>query len=150
MRLSPRRERILRAVIAAIRPRGHGFDQPIDEDVLDSVTESLRVLPGALRTGLLLGLDFIEYAPPLYARRFRRFSALTPVEGLSMLARWEHRRGLRAGLYRGFRTLIFLSFYQHPSVLASLDISWEERARTLVERRAELLRARSAGESRGG
>jgi hypothetical protein len=133
-----------------MRPRGHGFDQPIDEDVLGGVTESLHALPGALRTGLLLGLDFIEYAPPLYARRLGRFSALTPAEGLSMIARWKHGRGLRAGLYRGFRTLIFLSFYQHPAVLASLDIGWEERARTLVQRRAELLRARSAEVPRGG
>ena len=29
--------RILRAVIAAIRPRGHGFDQPIDDDVLGDI-----------------------------------------------------------------------------------------------------------------
>jgi hypothetical protein len=145
MRQSPRRERILRAVIAAMRPRGHGFDQPIDEDVLRDVSESLRDhLPAAVRYGLALGLYFIEYAPPVYARRWRRFSDLTPAEGVRCLAEWEHRRGIRGGLFRGFRTLIYLSFYQHPSVLAHLGVAWEERARMLVRRRAELVHARSS------
>ena len=39
----------------------------------------------------------------------------------------------------GLRTLVFLAFYQHPDVLASLDIDWAGRADTLVRRRAELL-----------
>jgi hypothetical protein len=143
MRQSPRRERILRAVIAAMRPRGHGFDQPIDEDVLTDLTGSLHHLPVAVRRGLALGLYFIEYAPPAYARRWRRFSALTPAEGRQCLAGWEHRHGIRGGLFRGLRTLIFLSFYQHPSVLAHLNVAWEERARMLVRHRAELLHARS-------
>lgn len=149
MRLSPRRERILRAVIAAMRPRGHGFDQPIDDDVLAGVVDSLRAVPAAVRIGLIAGLDLVEYGPPLYARRWSRFSRLTPAEGLSVLARWERGRGLRAELYRGYRTLIFLSFYQHPEVLASLEVAWEDRARMLIRRRAELLRARSVGASDG-
>ena len=45
--MSPSTRRIVRAVIAAIRPRGHGFDQPIDDDVLRDVafpaTERPRV-----------------------------------------------------------------------------------------------------------
>ena len=47
--------RILRAVIAAIRPRGHGFDQPIDDDVLRDIQRFLPYLPWPLRLGLPLG-----------------------------------------------------------------------------------------------
>ena len=39
----------------------------------------------------------------------------------------------------GLRTLVFLAFYQHPHVLASLRIDWAGRADALVLRRAELL-----------
>jgi hypothetical protein len=39
----------------------------------------------------------------------------------------------------GLRTLVFLAFYQHPEVLASLDVDWAGRAAILTRRRAELL-----------
>jgi len=138
-RLSRGQARILRAVIAAIRPRGHGFDQPIDEDVLRDVARFLPYLPGPLRIGLPLGLYLVEYGPPLFARRLRRFSAMTPEEGRRYLAAWGHVTGLRGALFLGLRTLVFLAFYQHPDVLASLDVDWAGRAATLVARRAELL-----------
>ena len=137
--LSPAQARVLRAVIAAIRPRGHGFDQPIDEDVLRDVARFLPYLPGPLRIGLPLGLYLVEYGPPLFARRLRRFSAMTPEEGRRYLAGWGHATGLRGALFLGLRTLVFLAFYQHPDVLASLDVDWAGRAATLVGRRAELL-----------
>ena len=137
--LSPAQARVLRAVIAAIRPRGHGFDQPIDDDVLRDVARFLPYLPGPLRIGLPLGLYLVEYGPPLFARRLRRFSAMTPEEGRRYLAGWGHATGLRGALFLGLRTLVFLAFYQHPDVLASLDVDWAGRAATLVGRRAELL-----------
>jgi len=135
--------RILRAVIAAIRPRGHGFDQPIDDDVLRQVVRFLPYLPGPLRIGLPAGLYLVEYGPPLFARRLRRFSAMTPDEGQRYLAAWEHAGGLRSALFVGLRALVFLAFYQHPDVLASLEVDWAGRAATLVARRAELLHGRA-------
>src|SRR5713226_4525705 len=62
------RTRILRAVIAAIRPRGHGFDQPIDDDVLRDIERFFPFLPWPLRLGLPLGLWLVEFGPPLFAR----------------------------------------------------------------------------------
>ena len=138
-RLSRGQARILRAVIAAIRPRGHGFDQPIDDDVLRDVARFLPYLPGPLRIGLPLGLYLVEYGPPLFARRWSRFSQMTPEEGRRYLAAWGHATGPRGALFLGLRTLVFLAFYQHPDVLASLDVDWAGRAATLVARRAELL-----------
>jgi hypothetical protein len=148
--LSRRRLRILRAVIVAIRPRGHGFDHPIDDDVLRAVAESFRYLPGTLRAGLCLGLDIIEYGTPVYARRWQRFSRLAPTAGADVLVSWERGQGPRSAIFRGLRTLIFLSFYQHPAVLATLDVAWAERARSLTRRRAELLNEEPTGASDGG
>ena len=141
--LSRSQARILRAVIAAIRPRGHGFDQPIDEEVLRDVGRFLVHLPGPLRIGLPLGLYLVEYGPPLFVRRWCRFSTMTPEEGRRYLAPWGHVTGLRGALFLGLRTLVFIAFYQHPDVLASLDVDWAGRAATLVARRAELVHGRA-------
>ncbi len=137
--LSPLKRRILVAVIAAIRPRGHGFDQPIDDHVLHEVEGFFPFLPGTLRFGLPLGLYLIEFGPPLFAGRLRRFSTLTPEEGQHYLERWEQAGGLRGALLLGLRTLVFLAFYQHPDVLAALGVDWAGRASELVRRRARLL-----------
>jgi hypothetical protein len=141
--LSRIRRRILRAAIAAMRPRGHGFDQPIDEDVLRDVECSLGHLPAKLRVRLGRGLYLMEYGPPVFVRRMRRFSRMTPDEARLYLASWEHIRGLRGDLFYRVRTLVFMSFYQHPDVLAALEIGWAERAETLARLRAELLYDRS-------
>jgi hypothetical protein len=137
--LSSRQRRILRAVIAAIRPRGHGFDQPIDEHVLREVEAFLPYLPLLLRRGLPLGLHLVEWGPPLFARRWCRFSSMTAEDGGRYLAGWQEAGGLRGALLLGLRTLVFLAFYQHPEVLARLEVDWAGRARALVRRRAELL-----------
>jgi hypothetical protein len=138
------RRQILRAVVAAIRPRGHGFDQPIEDDVAREVEDSIQSLPRLLGFWFEVGLFFIEYGTPLYARRLRRFSRLPPSDGLAILSRWERARGVRMALLRGLRFLIYFAFYQHPQVLAHMEIDWEGRAAMLVTRRAELLAQQDA------
>ena len=141
--MSPAQTRILRAVIATIRPRGHGFDQPIDDDVLARVEEFFPHLPWPLRVGLPLGLWLVELGPPLFARRWTRFTTMERGEAARYLAAFQPAGGLRAALLMGLRTLVFLAFYQHPEVLASLEVDWSGRAATLVRRRAELLGGRA-------
>jgi len=141
--MSSAQTRILRAVVAAIRPRGHGFDQPIDDAVLAGIARFFPHLPWTLRRGRPLGLLLVEFGPPLFARRWSRFTAMPPADAAAYLAAFQHAGGLRAALLTGLRTLVFLAFYQHPEVLASLDIDWAGRASTLVARRAELLDGRA-------
>jgi hypothetical protein len=131
--------RILRAVIAAIRPRGHGFDQPVDDDVLRDVEAFVAFLPRALRIGLPVGLRLVEYGPAFQAGRARRFSSMPPAEAAAYLTRFQSAGGIRGALFLGLRTLVLLAFYQHPQVLASLEVDWAGRAALLVRRRAELL-----------
>src|SRR2546427_10694114 len=136
--------RILRAVIAASRRRGHGFAQPIDEDVLDDIQRFFPHLPWPLRLGLPLGLWLVEFGPPLFARRWCRFTSMAPGEAAAYLGAFQHAGGLRSALMMGLRTLVFLAFYQHPQVLASLGIDWAGRAAVLTRRRAELLHGNAA------
>jgi hypothetical protein len=145
--LARSRLRTLRAIVAAIRPRGHGFDQPIDDDVVAEVGASMQHLPLGLRIWFETGIVLLEYGMPLYARRLRRFSDLAPAEALALLSRWEHGRGLRNALVRGLRFLIFFAFYQHPRVLEALEIDWAGRAATLIRLRAELMHRESASGS---
>src|SRR5207249_2279100 len=99
--------RILRSVVAAIRPRGHGFDQPIDDDVLRDMQRFFPFLPWPLRYGLPLGLLLVELGPPLFARRWCRFTSMSPEDGGAYLAGFQHAGGPRAALLMGLRTLVF-------------------------------------------
>jgi len=139
--------RILRAAIAAIRPRGHGFDQPIDADVLSEVERFLPHLPTPMRLAFPVGLRLLEYGPPLFARRLTRFSAMTPDAARAYLEAFHRAGGLRAAMVLGLRTLVFLAFYQHPAVLADMGVDWQGRAVAMTRRRAELLAAPPAAEA---
>lgn len=139
MPLSATGLRTLRAVIAALRPRGHGFDQPIDDQVLHDVVNFFPFLPTPLRLSFPLGLLLVEFGPPLFARKWTRFSAMSVPEAQAYIEPWAVAGGLRTALYLGLRTLVFMAFYQHPDVLASLGVDWQGRADMLVQRRAELL-----------
>ncbi len=139
--LSPSATRILVACVAAMRPRGSGFDQPIDDDVLHQVDEFLPHLPPLMRWGFPWGLRLLEWGPFLFARPrpWRRMSRLPRAEAERYLEGWLEAGGLRGALLLGVRTLIFIAFYQHPDVLASLGVDWSGRARALTAQRAELL-----------
>jgi hypothetical protein len=131
--------RILRAAVAAIRPRGHGFDQPIDDDVLARVVAFFPYLPPPMRRVFPLGLRLLELGPPIVLGRLARFSGLPPDEARAYLERLHAAGGPLAALVLGLRTLVLLNFYQHPQVLAALEVDWAGRAAVLTRRRAALL-----------
>ena len=131
--------RIMWAAMAAIRPRGHGFDQPIEDAVMRDIQTFLAYLPTPMRIGFPIGLRLLEYGPPIFARRMTRFSTMPVDEARQYLDGFAHAGGLRASLIIGVRTLVLLAFYQHPDVLQSLQIDWPGRAAELTRRRGELL-----------
>jgi hypothetical protein len=136
--------RVLRAAVAAIRPRGHGFDQPIDGEVLEAVVAFFPYLPAPMRIAFPVGLRFLELGPPLVIRRFARFSALSPEEGRVYLEKLHAAGGAFGALVLGLRALVLMNFYQHPEVLKALEVDWAGRAVALTERRATLLEGLSA------
>jgi hypothetical protein len=138
--LSPRSTAILAAVVDAIRPRGHGFDQPIDDDVLHEIDRILPCLPPLTRLGLPLGLHALEWSAPLSTGRFTRLTGMSRAEAQRYLRGWlESRLTPRHMLLLGLRALVFASFYQHPSVLASMRVHWDRRLVETVRLRAETL-----------
>ena len=139
--LDPGSFRILRACVAAIRPRGSGFDQAIDDDVLREVDAFVPHLPLLLRLGFPLGLRLLEWCPAIFARprRLTRLSRMPFETAQEYLEGWLEAGGVRGTLVLGLRTLVFMSFYQHPQVLASLGIDLDARAHELIARRAELV-----------
>ena len=139
--LSAEARRILVAASAVVRPRGHGFDHAIDDDVLSEIEAFLPHLPLPMRLGFPFGLRLLEYGPPVVLRRWARFSQLPAGEARQYLERALALGGPFGAMVLGVRTLVFLCFYQHPDVLATLEVDWAGRARTLTERRASLLDA---------
>ena len=131
--------RILRAAVAAIRPRGHGFDQAIDDDVLARVVEFFPYLPRPMRLAFPIGLRLLELGPIAVLRRPVRFTALRADEARAYLERLHAAGGPFAALVLGLRTLVLMHFYPHPDVLAVLRVDWSGRAIALTERRAALL-----------
>src|SRR5512144_1716850 len=127
--------RILRAAVDAIRPRGHGFDQPIDHDVLVEMARFFPSLPRPLRVGLPAGLRLLEYGGPILTRRLGRFTRLSREDARDVLEAFQQAGGMRAALVLGLRTLTYLAFYQHPAVLASMGVDWQGRAVELTRRR---------------
>ena len=142
--LSTTTVRILRAAVAAIRPRGHGFDQPIDDDVLDAVVAFFPYLPAPMRLAFPLGLRLLEVGPPFVLRRLVRFSSLPPAEGRAYLERLHEAGGAFGALVLGLRALVLMNFYQHPQVLVALEVDWAGRATALTARRAALLEGTAA------
>jgi hypothetical protein len=131
--------RVLRAAVAAIRPRGHGFDQPIDDDVLAAMARFFPFLPAPMRLGFPIGLRLLELGPIVVLRRRARFTRLPVDEARAYLERLHAGGGPFAALVLGLRALVLLHFYQHPAVLAALQVDWPARAEMLTRRRAALL-----------
>lgn len=144
--LSREARRILRAASDVVRPCGHGFDHPIDDDVLAGIEAFLPHLPPPLRLAFPLGLRLLEWSPPLLIGRVARFSRLPPEEARRHLERALEIGGPLGAMVLGVRTLVLLCFYQHPAVLRTLEVDWKGRARELTERRAALLADRAGGD----
>jgi hypothetical protein len=77
-------------------------------------------------------------------RRAARFTSLPADEARAYLEKLHAAGGPFAALVLGLRALILMNFYQHPTVLARLEIDWAGRATALTARRAELLGSTSA------
>jgi hypothetical protein len=137
--LAPRVERVLAAAVAAIRPRGHGFDHPIDDAVMAKVRAFFPYLPPPLRRAFPIGLRLLEFSPLVVLRRATRFTQLAPEDARHVLERLWDVGGPFGALVLGLRTLVFLAFYQHPDVLRTMEIDWAGRATELTRRRAALL-----------
>jgi hypothetical protein len=127
-------------VIDALRPRGYGFDQSIDEHVLLEIDRTLPCLPRLMRLGLPIGLRLLEWGPPLFDGRASRLTALDRLDAQAYLQGWlDSRMTPRRLLVHGLRALVFLAFYQHPSVLDAMGVRWDRRLIETVRLRAETL-----------
>lgn len=127
-------------MIAAIRPRGHGFDQPIDDDVLATIAGILPDLPPTARYGLPIGLRLLEWGPPLFAGKLTRLTRMPLDDARTYLESWLDSRFLaRHLLVYGLRALVMLAFYQHPMVQSAMGVCWDERLIETVRLRAETL-----------
>ncbi len=137
---------ILKAAIAALRPRGGPFDVDIEGEVLESACDFLRFLPSVTRYAFPLGLRLVEYGGPLFGGGWRRFTSMDVESAGRYLVGWESATGPRAMLYQGLRAVVLFIWYQHPQTLRALEVDWQGRADELVPLRARLLAEAAAAE----
>jgi hypothetical protein len=129
-----------------MRPRGDGFDQLSDAEVLNRVVAQIEALPRRLQLGLKVGLRLLDWSPLASYRK--RLSRLPPDEARVFLEQRIPAAGVIGQVVRGVRALVMIGFYQHPDILRSLGVDWEGRRHAMTARRAELLRTDPVPERR--
>lgn len=138
--LSPTSTRILRAAIAGLRPRGHGFDQPIDEEVIAEIDRMIPCFPTLFQLDFSLGLRVLEWILLVFTGRPTRLTRMGRDQAIRYLDGWRTSRfALRRMLLFGVRTLVYLAFYQHPSVLSAMAVGWDRRMDETIRLRADTL-----------
>jgi len=132
--------RTLRAAIATLRPVRGKFSATRDEGVLSTALGFIPYLPPLLRYSLPFGLLYVEFAPCVHGYGLLRFSRMDAAVAGRYISALENSQGPFQMAYQGIRSLVMLSFYQQPEVLAALEIDVPSRAQELIERRASLLK----------
>jgi hypothetical protein len=117
--------------------------------VLVEIDRTLPYLPTLSRIGLPLGLRVLEWEPLLFTGRRVRLSRMRRDDARVYLQRWlDSRLAPRRLLVYGLRALVFLTFYQHPTVLAAMGVHWDRRVVETATLRADTLNRAGHGDPR--
>jgi hypothetical protein len=117
--------------------------------VLVEIDRTLPYLPRLSRIGLPLGLRVLEWGPLVFAGQPTRLSRMNRDDARAYLQGWlDSRLGSRRLLVYGLRALIFLAFYQHPTVLEAMGVHWDRRLVEAVGLRADTLDRAAYGDPR--
>ena len=115
--------------------------------MLVEIDRTLPYLPTLSRVGLPLGLRVLEWESLLFTGRRARLSGMGRDEARAYLQGWlDSRLAPRRLLVYGLRALIFLAFYQHPTVLEAMGVHWDRRLVETAVLRAETLHHAGHGE----
>lgn len=137
--LSPRRRRVLRAFLHAMRPHGAALDAELDTDaLLVSFEDFLRHIDPTVQRALPLLLEVLEYGTFALAGRSRPFSKLSPREQDAYLRGWqESALPLRRDIFKAVNAFFCLVYYSRPEVLRAIDYDHQRYAEGLRQRRYE-------------
>jgi len=119
-------ERIIRALISALKPRKPEFDAPIEEEIFKVADEFLGHLPVHMKVLLPLGLYLLEYGALILGPSLKPFSWMSAEKKEKYLKSWtESKIPLRRDLIKGFKAIALTGYYTHPIVLAHLGMDLE-------------------------
>ena len=123
-------ERIIRALISALKPRKPEFDPGIEEDMFKVADEFLGHLPGHMKILLPLGLYLLEYGALILGPSLKPFSWMSAEKKEKYLSSWvESKIALRRDLIKGFKAIALTGYYTHPMVLAHLGMDLDAHLR---------------------
>jgi hypothetical protein len=139
MQLSPRRRKILRAFMEAMRPKDLPMDQGISTDALiASFEDYFRFAAPQAQTGLPFMLDAIEYGTIPFMGTLRPFSKLSRREQDAYLQGWvESASQIRRDLFKAVRAFFCIVYYGQKSVLEAINYDHQSFAEEVRRMRYE-------------
>jgi hypothetical protein len=139
LKLSPRRRKILRAFLEAMRPVNQPMDNAITTDtLLVSFEDYFRYAAPPVQTALPYLLDLLEFGTLPFLGTLRTFSMLTRREQDAYLQGWiESPIQLRRDLFKAVRAFFCLVYYGQPSVLDAIGYQHQTFAEEVRRQRYE-------------
>jgi hypothetical protein len=139
MQLSPRRRKILRAFLEAMRPVNLPMDKGINTDSLvASFEDYFRYAAPQVKGSLPYLLDMIEFGTLPFLGTLRPFSKLTRREQDAYLQGWlESPLQIRRDLFKAVRAFFCLVYYGQPSVIEAIGYKHQEFAEEVRRQRYE-------------
>ena len=131
--VSPRVERIIRALAETMKPRKPDFDPPIDDDMLKVADHFLGALPSHMKVLMPMGLRLLEYATLIFMfPTLKFFSAMSKEQREKYIRGWmESSVPLRRDLIKGFKAIVMTGYYAHPIVCEHLGYHLEEHLKRI-------------------
>jgi hypothetical protein len=128
--LGPRHRPVVRALAEAMySPAGEVSDERLDAFV-DDVDGYMSPASSTLRFALKLMLDVIRLLPLFVVGRLATFDNLDRDTRIRMLQKLDgHRISALSMIFVAYKTLMTISFYEHPDELRRLGYPGDERRR---------------------
>ena len=125
-------ERIIRALISALKPRKPDFDPKIEDYMFGIADEFLGNLPLHMKILFPIGLRLLEYGTILFMFSPKPFSWLSQEQKERYIKSWiESKIPLKRDLIKGFKAICLTGYYSHPEVTKHIGYNLEEHLKRI-------------------
>ena len=124
--LSGGMERIIKALIATLKPRKPEFDPPAEEQMLSVADDFIGALPSHMKYLFPLGLYLLEYGTLIFAFNPVPFSRMSAESRDKYMRGWmESKIPLRRDLIKGMKAIAMTGYYANPEVMKHIGYDLE-------------------------
>ena len=125
--------RTLVSLIEVVMPRSDDFHPELTGYILDYIDGYLKYFPVHLRWGTLLGMLLLEWGPPFFKGKLKRFSGMSLSGREESVKGWiNSRRQIRRELIKGIKGLVMVAYYSHPLVMEHIGYDLQSHIREVT------------------